>query len=162
MKIEEYIGIINSLIYKMNKFYKDDIKQDLLMFLNEIFIRIEKKEIQPNNIKNYIFICLKKKAIQLNIKYKKYSSISLNKKINEECELIDFIEDKDKSNKIEYEKIVKVARKVLTKKEYEAFFLYFVMGESQTSISKRKNISLQCLNFRIKTAIKKIKINFEC
>ncbi len=34
MKIEEYIGIINSLIYKMNKFYKDDIKQDLLMFLN--------------------------------------------------------------------------------------------------------------------------------
>ncbi len=105
---------------------------------------------------------MKKKAIQLNIKYKKYSSISLNKKINEECELIDFIEDKDKSNKIEYEKIVKVARKVLTKKEYEAFFLYFVMGESQTSISKRKNISLQCLNFRIKTAIKKIKINFEC
>ena len=84
-------------------------------------------------------------------------------KINEETEILDLIIEKDtRSYSIEFYKVIKVAKSILTSKEYEAVYMYFILGKTQTYISKTLNISLQCLNNRIKQAIKKIKINFEC
>lgn len=163
MKLEDYIETIDYLVSKMNQFYQDDMKQDLLVFLYGIFKKIESQLINPNNIRNYVYICLKNEAIKLNREYTKNKMLSLNTKLDNKTEMLDLIV---KEKAIDYSKIyneiIQVAKANLTHKEYEAFYMHFILGKTQTSISKSLNISLQCLNNRIQTAIKKIKICFEC
>lgn len=163
MQLEDYIEMINYLLKNKNKCHQEDMRQDLLMFLCEIFKKLENKTLEAKNLRNYIYICLKNESIRLNKVYTERRALSLNMKINEETEILDLIIEKDtRSYSIEFYKVIKVAKSILTSKEYEAVYMYFILGKTQTYISKTLNISLQCLNNRIKQAIKKIRINFEC
>jgi len=141
-----------------------DLREDLIQELRIHLVKIYNSGLLNGDIKNisdYIFIILKRKAIDLIIKENKYNNKSLNWmhfNSNKEKLIDQFANENsgiDKQNIIE--DIISYISVHLSEDEQLFINLYFFKNNTLEEISKIHNVSGETIRRKIKSAITKIR-----
>ena len=169
-KYEKLINIFDSKIKYIcsnyDKSYRKDLEQELYLFLFTLANNLNNNKI--NNYENYIYICLRNKAIEIyktHLNYKKQID-SLDKfSSNENCSYVDMIKDENKGEDeyfYEYVKsnVLNVIDILLTEAEATIIKKYYIENKTQKEISKEMNFSQQYVSKVIKKGLHKLKIYF--
>lgn len=163
--LSEYGHLVEIVVRKYNEQYRDDLRQDLLMFLYNGF----KAHLFENidNLINYIFVCLKNEASKrYNRLYKsKINTTSLDKKIGTNgIALIDTIPYQDvkatsySTDQILINDLKSEICKICTEEEYLLIYRVFVDNVSQHTIAAEFGISQQAVSKRLKKILTKLKM----
>lgn len=145
----KYEKMINYLIQEDDFCYREDIKQELILLVWQLLLKIEQGLLKPQNTDYYIFICLKRKNQQLNQYYRKTFSLVF-------VEANEIVDDKRNDARLLIF-IHRLALNHLTKQEYDIYELYFKEGYRIQDIAKRYGVSYQSVYRRIQKIIEKIK-----
>lgn len=169
-KYEELINIFGSKIKYIcsnyDKSYREDLEQELYLFLFNLANNLNYKKI--NNYENYIYICLKNKAIEIHkmhLNYKK-QIYSLDKfSSSESYSYVDMIRDENEGEDecfYEYVKsnVLNMIDILLTETEAIIIKKYYIENKSQKEISKEIKFSQQYVSKVIKSGLQKLKIYF--
>lgn len=109
---------------------------------------------------NYVFICLKRKAINILIQEKRNRFISLNKKmLDSEFEYIDFVMEPINADNYQsiLENIITYITAHLSEEEQSLINLYFFKNKTLEEIGKSNNVSRETIRRSIKKIINKIR-----
>lgn len=161
IKYQKFIEII---ISKYKEYIKDDLRQDLLIFLLELL-----ESINIDNIKNldgYIFISLKNKAFEeYNTKYKFYeSNISLDNLHFEKTSYLDRMSYDN--NIVDIDDTVcpinlnEILVKTLSIKERKVINSYYFENKNESEIAKEMGISQQYISKVLIRSIRKLRNYF--
>lgn len=166
--LETYESKIDVIVSKYRKFYRKDLKQELLSFLYYAFENNTFKHAE--NMQNYIYICLKNEALRL---YKK--------EYNEKCKMISLDEIEETSGMRVHEIIMnrdegeneshfceeysgeletKICQ-ICSKNDYQLIYDVFVNNINQKDIARELGISQQAVSKRIKKILNKLRINLK-
>ncbi len=169
-KYEKLINIFGSKIKYIcsnyDKSYREDLEQELYLFLFNLANNLNNKKI--NDYENYIYICLKNKAIEIHkihLNYKK-QIYSLDKfSSNESYSYVDMIKDENKGEDeyfYEYVKsnVLNMIDVLLNEIEATIIKKYYIENKTQREISKETNFSQQYVSKVIKNGLQKLKIYF--
>lgn len=145
MKIENYQKMINYVVNTIKTNYKEDLKQELNLYLLLLMSKIDIKKIK--NLDNYIFVSLKNKAkewIKQENKYLEYLPLSES-----------LVKD---TYTIENNKLLEdIICKICSEGEYKLLYDFIVLEISQNKLSAKYNVSQQALSKRISKILNKIK-----
>ena len=151
-KYEKIIEITIRKIGNMDYETKEDMKQDLRMFLFlKLKTMVEANEIDNiSNLDGYVFMILKNQSINLikDSRYKK--SISLNTVTDNGSELIDLIKSNEENELINIGKVVEDMKMILDKREFKIFCCYYIEGKSYSDIARTLKYSEATIRRRIK------------
>ncbi len=154
---EKYLKMIFYFVSKYPKYFKEDLKQELLMKLYEILTI--KKDIY--NLDNYIFISLKNRANDVYKKELQNTYPSLNQKISMNSEEIDFVVDQSTTHQGEYFIDVcnyqRIFEQSLTSKEKDILEEYLFHHIKQKKLAEKYQTTQQNISKVIKKALNKIK-----
>lgn len=145
MKIENYQKMINYVVNTIKTNYKEDLKQELNLYLLLLMSKIDIKKIK--NLDNYIFVSLKNKAkewIKQENKYLEY--IPLSESLVKDTYTIE-------NNKL----LEDIICKICSKEEYKLLYDFIVLEISQNKLSAKYNVSQQALSKKISKILNKIK-----
>lgn len=145
MKIENYQKMINYVVNTIKTNYKEDLKQELNLYLLLLISKIDIKKIK--NLDNYIFVSLKNKAkewIKQENKYLEY--IPLSESLVKDTYTIE-------NNKL----LEDIICKICSEEEYKLLYDFIVLEISQNKLSAKYNVSQQALSKRISKILNKIK-----
>lgn len=169
-KYEELINIFGSKIKYIcsnyDKSYREDLEQELYFYLFNLANNLNNNKI--NNYENYIYICLKNKAIEIYKKHLNYKKqiYSLDRfSSNESYSYVDMIKDENKGEDecfYEYVKsnVLNMIDILLTETEAIIIKKYYIENKTQKEISKKINFSQQYVSKVIKNGLQKLKIYF--
>ncbi len=138
---------------------REDLKQELRMHLFSLY----KKGIfdsNINNIDNYVFIAMKRKAINVLKSEKRQQYASLNQRNDtSETEYLNLlIYNEENHQNIElFENIIAYMSQNLNDEEQNLINLYFFMNMTFDEIGKSFNVSRETIRRRINKAIAKIR-----
>lgn len=158
-KYEYLMLIIINQLSVGNYDLREDLKQELRMHLFSLY----KKRIfdsNINNIDNYVFIALKRKAINVLKSEKRNQHESLNLKIDiSGNEYLNILEshNEDNQNIDLFENIIAYMSHNLNDEEQNLINLYFFMNMTFDEIGKSFNVSRETIRRRINKAIAKIR-----
>lgn len=179
-KYEKLINIFGSKIKYIcsnyDKSYREDLEQELYLFLFNLTNNLNNNN-KIINYENYIYICLKNKAIEIyktHLNYRKQIYSLDNFSSNENCSYVDMIKDENKGedeyfvNKGEDEYFYEYVKSnvldmidlLLTEIEATIIKKYYIENKTQKEISKEANISQQYVSKVIKNGLQKLKIYF--
>lgn len=140
-------------------FLREDLLQELRMHLVQLFRRgVFQKNIE--NTDDYIFICLKRKAINVLIQEKRNRYTSLNTKmLDSEFEYIDYLMQPINADNYQtiLEDIITYITSHLSSEEQTLINLYFFKNKTLEEISKPINVSRETIRRSIKKIINKIR-----
>lgn len=159
--ITKYNNTINFLVNDVyNQEIRDDIKQDLLMFMCELYKSLSKGNHIPNRIDSYVFISLKNKRNKLLQKdiYKKsthYKDSMFDK--------ITSISDDNMSIKTNdiVEHINRIIEQYLSVNEQVLINKYFYENHKMKEIGSIMGITQQAVSKKIKSIVKKIQCYYK-
>jgi len=154
--ITKYNNTINFLVNDVyNKEIRDDIKQDLLMFMCELHESLSKGNHIPNKIDSYVFISLKNKRNKILQKDIYRESTHYEDSIFDK---ITFISDDNKSMKNNEiaKHINKIIEQCLSVNEQELINKYFYENQKKKEIGSLMGITQQAVSKKIKSIVKKI------
>lgn len=169
-KYDELINTFGSKIKYIcsnyDQSYREDLEQELYLFLINLANNLNNNKIV--NYENYIYICLKNKAVQLyksqvNYKKKIYSLDKLNS--YESYSYVNMIEEKGKGEDeyfYEYVKtnVLKAIDVLLNNTEAIIIKKYYIENKTQKEIANEINSSQQYVSKVIKNGLQKLKIYF--
>lgn len=158
-KYEYLMLIIINQLNVGNYDLREDIKQEMRMHVFSLYKRgIFDSNI--NNIDNYVFIALKRKAINVLKSEKRQQHASLNqKKDNLGTEYLNLLiyNEENCQNRELFENIIAYMSKNLNDEEQNLINLYFFMDMTFDEIGKSFNVSRETIRRRINKAIAKIR-----
>lgn len=153
----KHLKMIDYLVCKYPSYLRDDLKQELLMKLYKLLIK--KRSIF--DIDHYIFISLKNCAIDFYKKEMSNKYLSLNQKIQNNYEMIDFIIDSSSTENskpsLTIDELKLLTHKELTTQERNIFEEYFYYNVKQKDLAKEYDTTQQNISKIIKKALSKIK-----
>ena len=155
-EIYAFDNIIDVIVSKYDKSYRDDLKQDLYLFLIEKLNDSVLDKVKSKN--DYIFISLKNKAVELMKKeYDKNKHIlSLDSCINNyESLVLDDYYDDIKTN-IELVNIAKI-QAICTKDEYTLIEKYYIKHIGQKKLAVEYGMTQQNISKKLKKIIKMLR-----
>lgn len=160
-KFEHLIQAVISQFRSIDRDTSDDLSQDLRIFLIEEF---NKSDLITDikNIDNYIFIILKRKAIDILRSNKYRREISLNQNTNDVdgIEHLDLIQGNDYEmfqKKIVEDELAKFIKDNLNKKEQNILEMYFEKNMKHQNIGKEMGVSKHTIRRMIKLIIQKLR-----
>lgn len=153
----QFKDAIKYLISDAPNYLKDDLVQDLNLFLCDLYKKLDGKLIKPLQLENYIFICLKNEKNRLLKFYRKYKTISLNEIMYGHVERIDIVQDKKSPDVHENQEIFILAKNMLTSKEFEYVELYYKYNLNQILIAKKNHTTQQSVSKILKRSVAKLK-----
>lgn len=155
---KEILEIIDSLLSKCRKEFKEDIKQDLLMFSYGLikkpyFTKVENKV-------SYLFICLKNEAIRLNKKYVSDNCNVLSLDVLNPVTNLSYLEmisnPEEENYFIHAKEYHSIIEKTLVPKDYNLLCDFYLYDMKQKDLAKKYGISQQAISKRIKKIKEKI------
>jgi len=154
MSIESYCKVVDYLVNDIyNLELKADIKQDMLLYLFELFIQIENKRKLIKDIESYVFISLKNKKSSL-LKDSRYKIIT-------KLENIDLVPSITIQEDSEYNYLVDnldvLIIKTLSSVEQSIVNDYYYNDLTMSEIGIKNNVSQQAISKRLDTIKKKLK-----
>lgn len=164
VKLQEYTNLINIIVSDYEKEYREDLIQDLNLFLYEGFKNNKFKD--AINESNYIFICLKHEALS---KYKKeykkkVLTISLDKEDNNiESKIIKSTsKEEDEGNNIfPYDitlgELESQICQICSLKDYYLLKKYIIEDVNQKDLAAELGVSQQAISKRIKKITNKLR-----
>ena len=154
---EKYLRMVFYCVSKYPKYYREDLRQELLMKLYEILTN----EKDTHNLDNYIFISLRNRASDVYKKELQNTYPSLNQKTSMNTEEIDFVVDPSTLNQDEYFINVyyyqKMVEQSLTDKEKDILEAHLFHHVKQKKLAEKYQTTQQNISKTIKKALKKIK-----
>jgi RNA polymerase sigma factor (sigma-70 family) len=158
--MEKYESMINKVIQQfgnLNSDMKEDIKQELRMYIfqNQVSFENEALEVNP-----YLFIVLKRKVINLlkHSKYRKYQS--LNEITNAGDEYIDLISSSEITGEeisIDESMILEYINKHLKKKDKDILLAYFYQNMTYKMIGQKYGVSADTIRRKIQKILEEIR-----
>lgn len=145
---ENYYSILKSIAREYSKEYRDDLKQELFLYLKKLLKdKNTKKAKKPYA---YIKVSLKNEANRLFLREMKIreKTISLDSKTAIDIPLLDLIADnkgyeedliKEEVKTYFYDNIKEIMAESLTKREEDVFTLIFFDEKKQKEIKKNRN-----------------------
>lgn len=158
-KYEHLMLVIINQVGVTDWFFREDLLQELRMHLVQLYRKgVFQKNIE--NLNNYVFICLKRKAINVLIHEKRSRYTSLNKKIQDsEFEYIDFLMEPINTDNYQtiLENIITYINAHLSEEEQALINLYFFKNKTLEEICKSNKVSRETIRRSIKKIINKIR-----
>lgn len=157
-KYEHIILIIINQLGIRNYDLREDFKQELRMHVFGLY----KKgifESKINNIDNYVFIAMKRKAINVLISEKRNQHRSLNLKIDiSGDEYLNTLVSYDTYHDVYiFKNIIADMLEVLNKEEKNLINFYYFMNMTFDEIGKRFNVSRETIRRRVNKALAKLR-----
>lgn len=158
-KYEHLMLVIINQVGVTDWFLREDLLQEQRMLLVQLY---RKGVFQKNfeNIDDYIFICLKRRAINVLIQEKRSRYTSLNKKmLDSEFEYIDFLMEPINADNYRtiLENIITYITSHLSAEEQALINLYFFKNKTLEEIGKSINVSRETIRRSIEKIISKIR-----
>lgn len=158
--MEQYESMINHVIKQFGNLdheTKEDIKQDLRMYLFEKHIELANKAL---DIDKYLFIILKRKVLDLlkNSKYKKFQS--LNELTKEGDEYIDLVAASNiglDDNSATESLIMDYVNQHLSKQDKDILSAYFYQNMTYKQIGKKYGVSADTIRRKIQKILDEIR-----
>ena len=150
--IENHLKAVTFLVSDVyNSVIRDDIRQDLLMYLVKLYDDFKKKKIVPKNTQSYVFISLRNYRTTLLKKdvYNFYLNVDLDLLDN-----LNLIHDKnfyssDDNSDIILSYIEDYIKENMSTLNKSIIKLYFYENKTMTEIASEFNISQQAISKRI-------------
>ncbi|MCV2232552.1 sigma-70 family RNA polymerase sigma factor [Paracholeplasma manati] len=140
-------------------FLREDLLQEQRMHLVQLYRKgVFQKKFE--NIDDYIFICLKRRVINVLIQEKRSRYTSLNKKmLDSEFEYIDFLIEPINADNYQtiLENIITYITSHLSVEEQALINLYFFKNKTLEEIGKSNNVSRETIRRSIKKIINEIR-----
>lgn len=158
--MDKYESMINKVIQQfgnLNSNMKEDIKQELRMYIFQNQVNFENEALEVNP---YLFIVLKRKVINLlkHSKYRKYQS--LNEITNTGDEYIDLISSSEiirEEISIDESMIFEYINKHLKKKDKDVLLAYFYQNMTYKMIGQKYGVSADTIRRKIQKILEEIR-----
>lgn len=166
--ISQFSKKIKIICNSYDKLYRDDLEQELYLFLFNLDESLDKQKII--NYENYIYICLKNKAIEIYKKQLNYQEqiIHLESLDGENnYSYVNILKDKnnreDADEFLEYVKsnVLEMVDVLLTKSQSIIIKKYFWENKVQKEIAKELKVTQQYISKQINRGLKKLKNYFK-
>lgn len=159
--IEAHIKTIEYLVNDVfNRSNRDDIRQDLLLFMCKLYDSLIKRKLLPKNINNYVFISLKNKRNKLLQKSIYKNSIIIESNTLDRISFINETLEEETHEEVE-NTIKSIISTFLSPEDQRVIYSYFYENKTMTEIGKSLGITQQGVSKKMKLLIEKIRYYYE-
>lgn len=157
LQFEKEIEII---ISKYEREIRDDIKQDLYMFLLDGFKNHQFDK--AKDIRSYVFICLKNEALRVFKKKYNENMLSLDKVHDVyDIDLVDYnsIKDDGENSDVSQTDLREKICKICSEDDFILIYKYYVEKIQQNDLSRIYGVTPQAISKRIRNITNKLRKN---
>lgn len=156
--INEHLKIVDYLVNDVyNRNNRDDIRQDLLLFLCDLYSLLERKDVRPNNIRSYVFISLRNERNKLLNKDIYKQTIKLDNYLFDKIAFPETNHTIDEPYDFLMKNISSILSEILSDEEKNIINQYYYQQKTMKIIGDSLGITQQGVSKKISAIIKKIR-----